>query len=215
MPDASRVLRLPIALCVATLAPHRRPAAQEGASSSARWAASTSSRTPRQRRHGGVDREIALAHALHAKVVRVEVPWSELEPPARTDHPAALARRSPDERRRSSRHPRDRDRREHALLGLLGAGVAAARLRPGRVGKANAWPPTNPASYARSSPIWPSDMARSWRRSKSGTSPTRATNTISPAPKKPARYAAILRAAYPAIKQANPSVPVLAGSLVG
>jgi hypothetical protein len=34
-------------------------------------------------------------------------------------------------------------------------------------------------------------------------------------PEKPKRYAAVLRAAYPAIKQANPHVPVLAGSLVG
>ena len=34
-------------------------------------------------------------------------------------------------------------------------------------------------------------------------------------PEKPQRYAAVLRAAYPAIKQANPNVPVLAGSLVG
>ena len=34
-------------------------------------------------------------------------------------------------------------------------------------------------------------------------------------PEKPQRYAAILRAAYPAIKQAAPSVPVLGGSLVG
>ena len=32
---------------------------------------------------------------------------------------------------------------------------------------------------------------------------------------RPQRYAAILRAAYPAIKQANPGVPVLGGSLVG
>ena len=31
-------------------------------------------------------------------------------------------------------------------------------------------------------------------------------------PEKPQRYAAILRAAYPAIKRANPNVPVLAGS---
>ncbi len=34
-------------------------------------------------------------------------------------------------------------------------------------------------------------------------------------PDKPQRYAAILRAAYPAIKLVNPQVPVLAGSLVG
>ena len=57
--------------------------------------------------------------------------------------------------------------------------------------------------------------ARDWRRSKSGTSPTRPTKTTSPGPKKPQRYAAILRAAYPAIKRADPNVPVLAGSLVG
>jgi hypothetical protein len=45
--------------------------------------------------------------------------------------------------------------------------------------------------------------------------PDQANEDYFAGPEKPQRYAAILRAAYPAIKQANPNVPVLAGSLVG
>ncbi len=58
-------------------------------------------------------------------------------------------------------------------------------------------------------------MERAWPRSKFGTSQTRPTSSTSLGQNKPRRYAAILRAAYPAIKRANSSVPVLAGSLVG
>ncbi len=45
--------------------------------------------------------------------------------------------------------------------------------------------------------------------------PDQANQVYFAGPEKPQRYAAVLRAAYPAIKQANPNVPVLAGSLVG
>jgi hypothetical protein len=45
--------------------------------------------------------------------------------------------------------------------------------------------------------------------------PDQANQLYFAGPDKPQRYAAILRAAYPAIKRANPNVPVLAGSLVG
>src|SRR4029077_12729994 len=45
--------------------------------------------------------------------------------------------------------------------------------------------------------------------------PDQANEAYFAGPEKPQRYAAILRAAYTATKQANPSVPVLGGSLVG
>ncbi len=61
--------------------------------------------------------------------------------------------------------------------------------------------PTTPRSLRAT---WPSATARSSRRSRSGTSPTRPTNAISPGPDKAQRYAALLRAAYPAIKAAEP-----------
>ena len=45
--------------------------------------------------------------------------------------------------------------------------------------------------------------------------PDQANQLYFAGPNKPQRYAAILRAAYPAIKAAAPNVPVLAGALVG
>ncbi len=45
--------------------------------------------------------------------------------------------------------------------------------------------------------------------------PDQANQDYLAGPEKPQHYAALLRAAYPAIKQANPGVLVLAGSLVG
>ena len=70
--------------------------------------------------------------------------------------------------------------------------------------------PTRP-----SSPSSPRATARSLAAIEVWNEPDQANEDYFAGPEKPQRYAAILRAAYPAIKQANPSVPVLAGSLVG
>ena len=97
------------------------------------------------------DHEIAVAKALHAKLVRAAIPWSTFEP----------------------RGPGQLDPRELAFLDRLmgdasGAGIKviatvygtpcwassapAALLRrcvPGGWSKANAWPPRNPSDYAK------------------------------------------------------------------
>jgi len=163
------------------------------------------------------DREIALAHALHAKVVRLEVPWSELEPlgPSQID-PRALA----------------------DLDGLTsdaaadGIGVIAmvesspcwassapmSLLRacvPGQSSKANSWPPSNPASYAAFVAFLAQRYGTRLAAIEIWNEPDQANQDYFAGPEKPQRYAAVLRAAYPAIKQANPNVPVLAGSIVG
>ena len=58
-------------------------------------------------------------------------------------------------------------------------------------------------------------MARSLAAIEIWNEPDQANQNYFAGPEKPQRYAAILRAAYPAIKQVDPAVPVLAGSLVG
>ena len=98
----------------------------------------------------GVDREIAMAHALHAKVVRVELPWSELEPlgPNQID-PGALA-------------VSDRLMSDAATVGIgvialvestpCWASAAPAALlqacSPAGSSRAASWPPREPAAYA-------------------------------------------------------------------
>ena len=154
------------------------------------------------------DKLIAAATQLHAKLVRVEVPWSVLEPQRR---PARRAARS----RTPTASSQTRRRLASASIMMVRrarpAGPPRRRRRcspdasPGERAAANAWPPREPADYA----TFVAYLARAlrhadWRRSRSGTSPTRPTKTTSRDPTKPQRYAAILRAAYPAIKQAEP-----------
>ncbi len=165
----------------------------------------------------GVDREIALARSLHAKVVRVEVPWSELEPlgPNQID-PHALA-------------VTDRLTSDAAAAGIgviamvesspcWASSAPTSLLRacvPGESSKANAWPPSNPASYAAFVAYLAQRYGTRLAAIEVWNEPDQANQKYFAGPEKPQHYAAILRAAYPAVKQANPNVPVLAGSLVG
>jgi hypothetical protein len=163
------------------------------------------------------DREINLAHALGAKLVRVEIPWSELEPQGPNQiAPRALAYL-------------DRLRSDAAAAGIgviamventpCWASSAPASLLqacvPGRPSKANAWPPTSPAPYAAFVAFLAQRYGASLAAIEVWNEPDQSNEAYFAGPEKPQRYAAILRAAYTAIKQANPNVPVLAGSLVG
>jgi hypothetical protein len=163
------------------------------------------------------DREIAWARSLHAKLVRVEVGWSTLEPSGagRLD-PGALAFL-------------DRIVSDAAASGIgviatvdstpCWASSAPAALLgkcvAGRAGKANAWPPSDPAEYASFVGYLAARYGTRLAAIEIWNEPDQANEDYFAGPDKPRRYAALLRAAYPAIKQANASVPVLTGSLVG
>jgi len=164
----------------------------------------------------GIDREIASARAIHAKVVRTEVPWSELEPrgPNQID-PSALSLT------------------DHLVNDAAAAGIGVVamvestpcwassapasllRVCVSAGSKANAWPPSNPATYAAFVAFLAQRYGTRLAAIEVWNEPDQANQDYFAGPEKPQRYAAILRAAYPAIKQANPLVPVLAGSLVG
>ncbi len=163
------------------------------------------------------DREIARARALHAKLVRTEVPWSALEPkgPGKVE-PRALAFLD----------------RLVSDAGESGIGVIAiaystpcwdssapvSLLRkcvPGRSAAANAWPPREASAYAAFVAYLAARYGTRLAAIEVWNEPDQANEAYFAGPEKPQHYAAVLRAAYPAIKQANPSVKVLAGSLVG
>jgi len=163
------------------------------------------------------DRELASARALRAKLVRATVPWSMLQP----------------------RGPGQNDPQALAYLDRLTAAASANRIGvimavdstpcwassappsllrrcvPGRWSKANAWPPRNPASYAAAVRY----LAQRYRSRLTAieiwNEPDQANQLYFAGPDKPRRYAALLRAAYPAIKRVAPKVTVLGGSLVG
>ncbi len=162
-------------------------------------------------------REIAVARALHAKIVRIDLPWSLLEPlaPNQID-PAALA---------SLDHLMD----DASAAGIRviatvdrspcwASSAPSALLRectPAGSNGASAWPPRVPADYGD----FVAYLARRYGMRLAAievwNEPDQINQQYFAGPKKPQRYAAILRAAYTAIKRANPNLPVLGGSLVG
>ncbi len=165
----------------------------------------------------GVDREISLASALHAKVVRTTVPWSTMEPngPGQIN-PRALAT--------ADRLVDDAAADNIKVIMIADSTPCWASSAPasllktciaGIPSKANAWPPTGPATYAAFVAYLAQRYGTRLAAIEVWNEPDQANQAYFAGPEKPQRYAAVLRAAYPAIKQANPNVPVLAGSIVG
>ncbi len=163
------------------------------------------------------DRAIAQAQALHATVVRTEVPWSILEPTGPNQpNQAALAF--------ADRLVSDAAADGIRVIMLVDSTPCWASSAPaslqracvsGESSKANAWPPSNPATYAAFVAFVAQRYGARLAAIEVWNEPDQANEDYFAGPEKPQRYAALLRAAYPAIKQANPNVQVLAGSLVG
>ncbi|MGO9249718.1 MAG: cellulase family glycosylhydrolase [Solirubrobacteraceae bacterium] len=163
------------------------------------------------------DQAIAQARALHAQVVRTVVSWSALEPrgPSQIE-PRALAFA-------------DRLVGDAAASGIRvimtvystpcwASSAPASLLRkcsPGSSSKADAWPPSNPSTYAAFVAYLAQRYGTRLAAIEIWNEPDQINEDYFAGPNKAVRYAALLRATYPAIKQANPNVPVIAGSLVG
>ncbi len=172
-------------------------------------------------RYGAVpadaDRALAWARKLKVKVVRSEVPWAVLEPNgAGQIDPEAQAFT-------------DRLVADAAADGIRviltaddtpcwASSAPAPLLRScstRRGGAANAWPPMSPAAYATFVAYLAQRYGTRLAAIEIWNEPDHSNQRYWAGPKKPQRYAAMLRAAYTAIKRANPAVTVLGGSLVG
>jgi len=163
------------------------------------------------------DQAIAVAKQLHAKVVRVELPWDILEPSGPTQiNPRALAF--------TDRVLSDATAAGIKVIALTDATPCWASSAPAALlgrcsatqfSPARAWPPSHPADYASFVAFLAQRYGTRLAAIEILNEPDQANELYFAGPDKAQRYAAILRAAYIAIKQANPSVPVLAGSLVG
>lgn len=163
------------------------------------------------------DREIALAQQLHAKVVRVEMPWDVLEP-ARPNRlaPRPLAftdRLVADASADGIKVIMTADATPCWASSAPRALVAACRASD--PGLAEAWPPTKPAAYAAYVAFLAGRYGPDLAAIEIWNEPDEANQLYFAGPDKARRYASILRSAYPAIKLADPAVTVLAGSLVG
>ena len=163
------------------------------------------------------DRTIAMAHALHARVVRVELAWSVFEPLRRGQVDAnALAY--------TDRLVNDAGADGIRVILIASstpcwASSAPAPLsqecRPREASTANAWPPSRPGDYAAFVAYLARRHGTRLAAIEIWNEPDQINQEYFAGPEKPQRYAAILKAAYPAIKSADPGVTVLAGSLVG
>lgn len=164
-----------------------------------------------------VDHAVAQARALHSKLIRTVVAWSALEPagPEKIDAStlAVADRLVSDASAVGIRVIMSVDSTpcwaSSAPSALLGA------CKPGRETEANSWPPNNPAHYGTFVAYLAKRYGTQLAAIEVWNEPDQANEDYLAGPGKPERYAALLRAAYPAIKAVNPSVPVLAGSLVG
>lgn len=163
------------------------------------------------------DGSIAVAHQLHAKVVRMEVPWSVMEPVGPNQiEPRALAY--------TDRLAADAGRAGIRLIMLVqsapcwASSAPAAVLRacvPGQVSRANSWGAADPGTFAAFVAYLAQRYGPHLAAIEIWNEPDQANEAYFAGPNKAVRYAAMLRAAYPAIKRADPSVSVLGGSLVG
>jgi hypothetical protein len=163
------------------------------------------------------DAAIEQARAVHAKVVRTDVPWSALEP----NGPGAI-------------EPRSLAFMDRLLSDAAAGGIRVimvvsstpcwdstapvgllAHCHPGELTDANSWPPINVADYATFVAYLAQRYGTHLAAIEIWNEPDQANELYFAGPEKASRYAAILRASYAAIKQASPSVPVLAASLVG
>ncbi len=163
-----------------------------------------------------IDRDVAAAHSLHAKLIRVAIAWSAFEPQARGQISAAATAAA--------------DRLMHDAAGahieviavVLGTPCWASALAkpskrcvPGRQSEANAYPPREASAYGAFVGWLVKRYGPQLAAIEVWNEPDQANQDYLAGPEKPRHYAELLRAAYPAVKHADPTVKVLAGSLVG
>jgi hypothetical protein len=163
-----------------------------------------------------VRQEIAWAHTLHAHAIRVEIPWATLEPTPGQIEPKALAFT-------------DSLVNQAAAAGIKVVALTMwtpcwassapasllSRCRPDNGGKAQAWPPVNPASYGSFAAFVAARYGSKLAAIEVWNEPDQSNEDYLAGPDKAQHYAELLRAAYPAIKSVDPQMTVLGGSLVG
>ncbi|MFZ1154053.1 MAG: glycosyl hydrolase [Solirubrobacteraceae bacterium] len=164
-----------------------------------------------------VNQEIAWARSVDARAIRVEIPWSMLEPqgPGQIE-PNALAFVDYLVNRASANGIKVV---ALAMSTPCWASSAPASLllacTPGAHSKANAWSPSNPKTYGSFVAFLAGRYGAKLAAIEVWNEPDQANEDYFAGPNKAKRYAAVLRAAYPAIKRADPQMQVLGGSLVG
>lgn len=164
-----------------------------------------------------VNQEIAWAQSVHAHVIRVEFPWSEFEPSQQGQLSQSALAFSDDLVNRAAAAG------IKVLVLALSTPCWASSAPPSLLAgcksemnnAASAWPPTEPNAFGAFVAFLAARYGSKLAAIEIWNEPDQANQDYLAGSNKAQHYAAILRAAYPAIKQVDPSMPVLAGSLVG
>jgi hypothetical protein len=163
-----------------------------------------------------VNQMVAWAHSLGARVIRVEFPWAALEPSRGQIDPSALAYTDYLVSRAAAA-------RIKVLVLAMGTPCWAssaprsllAKCKPGQHDGASAWAPREPGAFGSFVAFLAARYSSKLAAIEVWNEPDQANEDYLAGPNKARHYAEILRAAYPAIKHADPHMTVLGGSLVG
>jgi len=162
------------------------------------------------------DQEIAQAKQLHARLVRVDFPWSELEPSGPVLDPHALAY--------TDRLVTDAETAHIKIVATVASTPCWASSAPAAVLQgcasgfgdgAGSWPPSDDSSYAAVLAALAQRYGSRLTAIEVWNEPDQANEDYFAGPEKAVKYARLLRAAYPAVKAVAPGITVLGGSLVG
>lgn len=164
---------------------------------------------------GSAREDLVQVKALHARLVRIDVRWSDLEPqPGRLDH--QLLAQLDGFMRAAARE------RLKVIAMVEGTPCWDSSAPPeiakqcvaGQSSEANAWPPLSDATYGSFVAFLAHRYAPELAAIEVWNEPDQANEDYLAGPEKAAHYAEILKAAYPAIKAVAPQVAVLAGSFI-
>ncbi|HEV2974706.1 MAG TPA: cellulase family glycosylhydrolase [Solirubrobacteraceae bacterium] len=171
---------------------------------------------PGGRSASSIEGEMRSARALGVKLVRFEVPWSQIEGngPGQIDAGALAS---------MDRIVDDAAGDGIGVIMLVDSTPCWASSAPETVrrgcqdpaGAASRWQPSDPATAARFFAFLAQRYKSQLAALEVWNEPDQINELYFAGPEKAVHYAALLRAAYTAIKQVDPTVPVLGGSLVG
>lgn len=163
-------------------------------------------------------REIGQARKLGARTVRTELSWDDLEGAGRGRYDQGVLRSA--DRVFAAAHSRGM----RVVLLMAGTPCWASSAPDAEKGScdsdaqrsaASHYPPSDAGDFARIASFVAGRYRTTLRAFEVWNEPDQSNQLYFAGPDKANRYAALLRAAYPAIKHAAPGVTVLAGAIVG
>jgi hypothetical protein len=168
---------------------------------------------------GDVDRALDQARSLHAKVVRIEVQWSQLEP-------QAAGQRDPAVLDAADRVVASAAKRGIKVLLMMQGTPCWASSAPADVrgtctgpdanrNDVTRYPPSQPGGYVSAAAFLVKRYGAKLAAFEIWNEPDQANEKYWAGPDKVARYVALVKAAYKPLKAADRHVKVLAGSFVG